>query len=87
VVYDGASLLVNGDGSIAARAAAFVDALLWVEFDARTRRLHAQNWPVAVDSSIEATLYAALVRGTRDYIDKNGLLACCWACPVASIRR
>ena len=72
VVYDGASLLVNSDGSIAARAAAFVDALLWVEFDARTRRLHAQNWPVAVDGSIEATLYAALVRGTRDYIDKNG---------------
>ncbi|MBB6186423.1 NAD+ synthase [Rhodanobacter sp. MP7CTX1] len=72
VVYDGASMLVNGDGSIAARAAAFVDALLWVEFDAATRRLHAQSWPVAVDSSIEATLYAALVRGTRDYIDKNG---------------
>ncbi|MFZ0871089.1 MAG: NAD+ synthase [Rhodanobacter sp.] len=72
VVYDGSSLLVNADGSIAARAAAFVDALLWVEFDAATRTLHAQNWPVAVDSSIEATLYAALVRGTRDYIDKNG---------------
>jgi NAD+ synthase (glutamine-hydrolysing) len=72
VVYDGASVLVNGDGSVAARAAAFVDALLWVEFDASTRKLHAQNWPVAVDSSIEATLYAALVRGTRDYIDKNG---------------
>src|SRR6185312_16986685 len=29
VVYDGASLLVNGDGSVAARAPAFVDALLW----------------------------------------------------------
>jgi NAD+ synthase (glutamine-hydrolysing) len=27
---------------------------------------------VAADSSVEATLYAALVRGTRDYIDKNG---------------
>jgi NAD+ synthase (glutamine-hydrolysing) len=72
VVYDGASLLVNGDGSIAARAAAFVDALLWVEFDPATRTLHAQNWPVVADSSIEAILYAALVRGTRDYIDKNG---------------
>jgi NAD+ synthase (glutamine-hydrolysing) len=72
VVYDGASLLVNGDGSIAARAAAFVDALLWVEFDPDTRTLHSENWPVAADNSIEATLYAALVRGTRDYIDKNG---------------
>jgi len=72
VVYDGASMLVNGDGSIAARAPAFVDALLWAEFDPATRTLSAENWPLAADSSIEATLYAALVRGTRDYIDKNG---------------
>ncbi|GAB2534791.1 NAD+ synthase [Rhodanobacter koreensis] len=72
VVYDGASLLVNGDGSIAARAPAFVDALLWAEFDAATRTLHAEDWPVAQDGCIEATLYAALVRGIRDYIDKNG---------------
>jgi NAD+ synthase (glutamine-hydrolysing) len=72
VVYDGASLLVNGDGSIAARAPAFVDALLLAKFDPATRMLHAENWPVAVDTSLEATLYAALVRGTRDYIDKNG---------------
>jgi NAD+ synthase (glutamine-hydrolysing) len=72
VVYDGGSLLVNGDGSIAARAPTFVDALLWAEFDPAARSLSAQDWPVAADSSIEATLYAALVRGTRDYIDKNG---------------
>jgi NAD+ synthase (glutamine-hydrolysing) len=72
VVYDGASLLVNGDGSIAARAPAFVDALLWAEFDPATCTLHAENWPVMADPCIEATLYAALVRGTRDYIDKNG---------------
>ncbi|MFC5435907.1 NAD+ synthase [Rhodanobacter umsongensis] len=72
VVYDGASLLVNGNGSIAARAPAFVDALLWATFDPATRTLHADNWPLAADSSVEATLYAALVRGIRDYIDKNG---------------
>jgi NAD+ synthase (glutamine-hydrolysing) len=72
VVYDGGSMLVNGDGTIAARAPAFVDALLWAEFDPATRTLSAEDWPVAADGSIEATLYAALVRGTRDYIDKNG---------------
>jgi len=71
VVYDGASILVNGDGSIAARAPAFVDALLWAEFDPATRTLAAIDWPVPADPSMEATLYAALVRGTRDYIDKN----------------
>ncbi len=72
VVYDGSSLLVNGDGLIAARAAAFIDALLWVEFDPATRTLHAQDWPLAADPSREATLYSALVRGIRDYIEKNG---------------
>ncbi|MEW9624442.1 NAD+ synthase [Rhodanobacter geophilus] len=72
VVYDGGSLLVNGDGSIAARAPAFVDALLWTEFDPATRTLRAERWPVAGDACSEAVLYAALVRGIRDYIDKNG---------------
>jgi NAD+ synthase (glutamine-hydrolysing) len=72
VLYDGASLLVNGDGSIAARAPAFVDALLWAEFDPDRRTLRAEGWPVAPDHSAEATLYSGLVRGTRDYIDKNG---------------
>ena len=72
VVYAGGSMLVNGDGSIAARAPAFVDALLWAEFDPAARTLSAEDWPVAADTSLEATLYAALVRGTRDYIDKNG---------------
>ena len=72
VVYDGGSLLVNADGSIAARAPSFVDALLWADFDPSDRSLHARNWPTVPDSSHEATLYAALVRGVRDYIDKNG---------------
>ena len=72
VVYDGASLLVNSDGAIAARAPAFVDALLWAEFDPATRTLYAEGWPTAEDPCVEAVLYAALVRGTRDYIDKNG---------------
>ena len=72
VVYDGASLLVNGDGWIAARAPAFVDALLWAEFDSVSRRWTARDWPVPGDAAPEATLYAALVRGVRDYVRKNG---------------
>ena len=72
VVYDGGSLLVNGDGRVAARAPAFVDALLWAEFDPATRTLQAEGWPESSDACGEAVLYAALVRGIRDYIDKNG---------------
>jgi NAD+ synthase (glutamine-hydrolysing) len=71
VVYDGASLLVNGDGSIAARAPAFADALLWADFDPASRRWSARDWPGASDAAPEATLYAALVRGVRDYVGKN----------------
>jgi len=72
VVYDGASVLVNGDGSIAARAPVFLDALLWAEFDSVSRRWTAGDWPVPEDAAPEATLYAALVRGVRDYVRKNG---------------
>ncbi|MEI7037589.1 NAD+ synthase [Fulvimonas yonginensis] len=72
VVYDGAALLVNGDGRVAARAPAFVDALLWATFDPATRTLTADGWPVVADPRPEATLYAALVRGIRDYVQKNG---------------
>ncbi|HKR75066.1 MAG TPA: NAD+ synthase [Rhodanobacter sp.] len=72
VVYDGGALLVNGDGTVAARAPAFVDALLWAEFDPATRTLQAEAWPEPGDVCDEAVLYAALVRGIRDYVDKNG---------------
>jgi NAD+ synthase (glutamine-hydrolysing) len=72
VVYDGGSLLVNGDGSIAARAPTFTDTLLWADFDTETRTLVAHDWPSADQPPAESTLYRALVRGIRDYIDKNG---------------
>src|SRR5690348_9325742 len=72
VVYDGASLLVNGDGTVAARAPAFVDALLWAEFDSGSRRWAIPDWPSSRDAAPEAPLYAALVRGVRDYVGKNG---------------
>lgn len=72
VVYDGESMLINGDGSLAARAPAFVDALLWASFDPATRRLTAEDWPAVPDAGVDATIYAALCRGLADYINKNG---------------
>ena len=71
LLFDGASLLVEPDGTIAARAPAFVDALLIAEYDSRTRRFRALDWPVEHDISREARVYAGLVRGIRDYVDKN----------------
>ncbi|MHB8447355.1 MAG: NAD+ synthase [Rudaea sp.] len=71
LVFDGGSLLVEPDGRIAARAPAFVDALLVAEYDGATRRFHAPDWPREEDVSREARVYAALVRGIRDYVEKN----------------
>jgi NAD+ synthase (glutamine-hydrolysing) len=71
LLFDGGSLLVEADGRIAARAPAFVDALLIADFDSGTRRFRAQDWPVETDTSREARVYAGLVRGIRDYVEKN----------------
>ncbi len=72
LLFDGGSLLVQPDGSIAARAPAFVEALLNCAFDPVTRHLSAIDWPAAGDTGTPATLYAGLVRGVRDYVHKNG---------------
>jgi NAD+ synthase (glutamine-hydrolysing) len=70
LLFDGASLLVDADGRVAAQAPAFVDALLLADYDSATRRFAATGWPPA-SADADATLYAGLVRGIRDYIDKN----------------
>jgi NAD+ synthase (glutamine-hydrolysing) len=73
LLFDGASLLVDADGRIAARAPAFADALLLCEFDGATRRLRADGWPPpAAAAPAEAVLYAGLRRSIADYIGKNG---------------
>jgi len=71
LLFDGGSLLVEPDGRIAARAPVFVDALLVAEYDGSSRRFRAEGWPVQDDASREARVYAGLVRGIRDYVQKN----------------
>ena len=71
LLFDGGSLLVEPDGRVAARAPAFVDALLIAEYDNAARSFRAIDWPVETDRSREARVYAGLVRGIRDYVDKN----------------
>jgi len=69
LVFDGGSLLVEPDGRIAAQAPSMADLLLVAEFDNVSRRFSA-DWPRA-DESLESRVYAAIVRGIRDYVDKN----------------
>ncbi len=72
LVFDGASVLADGDGVVHPAAAAFVDQWLVADFDPDTRRFSAVEWMVDGDESRDALAWRAIVRGTRDYCRKNG---------------
>jgi NAD+ synthase (glutamine-hydrolysing) len=67
LVFDGASLGVNGDGNVGFRAPAFEEGLHVADFDG-----HVLSSAVAPALSEEAAVYRALVCATRDYVDRNG---------------
>ena len=70
LVFDGGSFSVNGDGVVQGPAPAFTDHLLALDFDPRARRFTPVDWPAA-ETDERARLYQALVRTTRDYVEKN----------------
>ncbi|HTL14150.1 MAG TPA: NAD+ synthase [Thermomonas sp.] len=72
LVFDGASVVADGDGSVHPAAAAFTDQWLVVDFDPDTRRFQAVRWIEDGDESRDALAWRAVVRGTRDYCRKNG---------------
>ena len=88
LVFDGQSVVVDADGYVIARAAAFQEELLVVEVDVRAssagepvesgdaRDERSAVAPhvnhVAEPAAEVAEIYDALVMGTRDYLRKNG---------------
>ncbi|QNP41316.1 NAD+ synthase [Lysobacter solisilvae (ex Woo and Kim 2020)] len=72
LVFDGASVVADGDGAVHPAAAAFTDQWLVVDFDADTRRFAPVQWMDDGDESRDALAWRAVVRGTRDYFAKNG---------------
>jgi len=72
LVFDGASVLADGDGIVHSAAGAFLDDWLVADFDPATRRFSAVRWTTEGDESREALAWRAIVRGTRDYCRKNG---------------
>ena len=81
LVFDGASVLADGDGVVHPAAAAFVDQWLVADFDADTRKFSPVAWMVDGDESRDALAWRAVVRGTRDYFRKNGF-AKAWLGPA-----
>ncbi len=66
LVFDGSSIVLNASGKIVAQAKSFAEDLIFFDADQLTGDLHGQ---IAGD---EASLYEALVLGTRDYVRKCG---------------
>lgn len=72
LVFDGASVLADGDGREHPAASAFEDHWLVADFDPASRRWQRRLWAQEHDESRLSLTYRALVRGTRDYLHKNG---------------
>ena len=72
VVFDGASLVADGDGTVHPAAAAFTDQWLLVDYDPAGRSFVPVQWMDDGDESMDALAWRAVVRGIQDYCGKNG---------------
>jgi NAD+ synthase (glutamine-hydrolysing) len=66
LVFDGSSLVLNSAGEVIAQGKSFAEDLVFFDSDRLTGEMHTQ-----VEGE-EASAYAALVLGTRDYVRKCG---------------
>jgi NAD+ synthase (glutamine-hydrolysing) len=66
LIFDGSSIVLNPDGNIIAQGRSFEEDLIYFDSKSLTGDMHEQ-----VDGE-EASVYAALVLGTRDYMRKCG---------------
>jgi len=66
LVFDGSSLVFDREGNVIARGKSFEEDLILFDSDSLAGELHDQI------EGEEASIYAALVLGTRDYVSKCG---------------
>lgn len=66
LVFDGSSLVLNSAGNVIAQGKSFEEDLVYFDSDQLTGEMHPQI------EGEEASVYAALVLGTRDYVRKCG---------------
>ena len=72
LVFDGSSVVADGDGTVHPAAAAFADQWLVVDYDVAGRRFAPVLWMDDGDESMDALAWRAVTRGIRDYCRKNG---------------
>jgi len=66
LVFDGSSLVLNPAGEVIAQGKSFEEDLVYFDSDQLTGEMHSQI------EGDEASVYSALVLGTRDYVRKCG---------------
>jgi NAD+ synthase/NAD+ synthase (glutamine-hydrolysing) len=66
LVFDGSSLVLNREGHVIAQGRSFEEDLIYFDSQDLSGELHAQI------AGEEASVYSALVLGTRDYMQKCG---------------
>src|SRR3984957_15285167 len=66
LVFDGSSLVINADGEVVAQGKSFEEDIVYFDSDHLTGEIHSQI------EGEEASVYSALVLGTRDYMQKCG---------------
>ena len=66
LVFDGSSLVLNLAGEVIAQGKSFEEDIIYFDSDQLTGEIHSQI------EGEEASVYAALVLGTRDYVRKCG---------------
>ncbi|HEX3738698.1 MAG TPA: NAD+ synthase [Terriglobales bacterium] len=66
LVFDGSSLVFDREGTVIAQGKSFEEDLILFDSDALTGEIHQQI------EGDDASIYAALVLGTRDYVRKCG---------------
>ncbi len=72
LVFDGSSVLADGDGTVHPNARAFDDQWLVADFNADTRKFQRITWDEETDESAESLAWRGIVRGIADYCGKNG---------------
>ncbi len=71
LVFDGGSLAIQADGSVAHEASRFMNQLLLASFDVKTAKFDSQA-KAPLSLSRESEMYQALVVGLRDYVNLSG---------------
>jgi len=72
LVFDGGSFVMTGDGDVSFRAPPFEEGLFELVLQGTAKGVVPQSGDRAALLDDEASVYKALVAGTRDYISKHG---------------